>query len=345
MLRQLCLTNHAISRIRASIVTRRPSSTKQHDPLRILFCGADQFSIYSLRALHDLQQARSNIIAAIDVLCRPDKRVGRGLKRVQEVPIKPVATTLGLQLHQVDTFKGWQSPSIYDLIITVSFGLLVPARILNAARYGGLNVHPSLLPAFRGPAPIQRAMLERAEKTGVTLQTMHPTRFDHGALLSRSPTLASPYTLQLDEVIETLGTAGAKLLVEGICDGLFVPPVQPLEPISEVATYAAKITPEDRHIDWQKWTSEDVTVRDRVLSNLWDSEDPRGKRRIYHGPWRVLNGLARGQQPGMALPLEGEIGFCTIDDKLMVPSSITIEGRRHHMLKCAHICLENPISK
>ncbi|KAK3671897.1 Methionyl-tRNA formyltransferase [Recurvomyces mirabilis] len=270
--------------------------------------------------------ARPDIIAAIDVLCRPDKRVGRGLKRVQEVPIKPVATTLGLQLYQVDTFKGWQSSSVYDLIVTVSFGLLVPARILDAARYGGLNVHPSLLPAFRGPAPIQRAMLERAETTGVTLQTMHPTRFDHGALLSQSPTLASPYTLHLDEVVETLGTAGAKLLVEGICDGLFIPPVQPLDDTFERATYAAKITPEDRHIDWQKWTGEDLMVRDRVLSNLWDSKDSQGKRRIYHGPWSAISNPASGEQPGTALALEGKVGFYTIDNKVMVPSSITIEG-------------------
>lgn len=58
--------------------------TKHHDPLRILFCGADEFSIYSLRALHKLKRARPDKIASIDVLCRKDKRVGRGLKQIQE---------------------------------------------------------------------------------------------------------------------------------------------------------------------------------------------------------------------------------------------------------------------
>jgi hypothetical protein len=60
------------------------TSTKHHDPLRVLFCGADAFSIYSLRALHKLQQAHPEKIASIDVVCRPDKRVGRGLKKIQE---------------------------------------------------------------------------------------------------------------------------------------------------------------------------------------------------------------------------------------------------------------------
>lgn len=60
------------------------ASAKQHEPLRVLFCGADAFSIYSLRALHKLQQAHPGKIASIDVVCRPDKRVGRGLKKIQE---------------------------------------------------------------------------------------------------------------------------------------------------------------------------------------------------------------------------------------------------------------------
>jgi len=66
------------------------------------------------------------------------------------VPIKQVATALGLPIHQIDTFTGWQPPSPngkpFNLIVAVSFGLLIPARIINAARYGGLNVHPSMLP-------------------------------------------------------------------------------------------------------------------------------------------------------------------------------------------------------
>jgi hypothetical protein len=87
------------------------TSTKHHEPLRVLFCGADAFSIYSLRALHKLQQAHPEKIASIDVVCRPDKRVGRGLKKIQEGsclyffqrrPIKPPLTPPLKSPHQTD---------------------------------------------------------------------------------------------------------------------------------------------------------------------------------------------------------------------------------------------------
>ncbi|KAK5110743.1 hypothetical protein LTR62_005620 [Meristemomyces frigidus] len=358
MLRRAYFAGHGPSQRKLLTISRRWSSTKQHDPLRILFCGADQFSIFSLRALQDFKQQQPEKVASIDVVCRPDKRVGRGLKRVQEVPIKPVATELGLNLHQLDTFKEWRPPSVYDLVVTVSFGLLVPAKVLNAAQYGGLNVHPSLLPQFRGPAPIQRAMLSKAEATGVTLQTMHPTRFDHGQLLSRSDPLLSPWNLSMEEATRSLGMSGARLLVDAIRDGTFVPPIQDLELTlkSPKSSYAAKITPEDRRIDWEKWTSEDIILRDRVLGNLWDtstfaevhrvaheiatpsaldqkSKEQGGKRIIYHGPWTLSNEehtAAAPGRPSISLSSRGphEIALQTVDRGFVKPASMTIEGER-----------------
>jgi methionyl-tRNA formyltransferase len=104
-------------------------ATKTYDPLRILFCGADEFSIASLKALHEEHVKRPDRISSIDVVCRPGKRVGRGLKTIREgtlstfkdqyawnyahsiiwsiVPIKAVATELSLPIHEIDTFKGW----------------------------------------------------------------------------------------------------------------------------------------------------------------------------------------------------------------------------------------------
>lgn len=86
------------------------SAAKHHEPLRVLFCGADAFSIYSLRALHKLQQANPEKIASIDVVCRPDKRVGRGLKKIQEGSYiqHTIFATLHTQLH---TLTLLQSPS------------------------------------------------------------------------------------------------------------------------------------------------------------------------------------------------------------------------------------------
>ncbi|KAK0251872.1 Methionyl-tRNA formyltransferase [Friedmanniomyces endolithicus] len=340
--------------------TRRYSSLpaiKHHDPLHILFCGADRFSIHSLRALTQLRKSRPDKIASIDVLCRPDKRVGRGYKRTQSVPIKPVAAEFGLTLHQNDSLKDWQAPIEINLIVAVSFGLLVPGRLLSAAKYGGLNVHPSLLPQLSGPAPIQRALLQNCTETGVTLQTMHPTRFDHGAILSQETT-AIDKERRLDVVVDLLGSIGADLLSKGIESGAFIPPLPApeLQQSAHPASYASKITPEDRRIDWATWTAADIILRDEVLGSLWDSvtysrcenDGPNlspGKRVKFGGPWRIIELLSGTRRLDLSRPGRPElldethgpgIRFLTVDGHHVQPREITVEGRSkgsgHQML-------------
>lgn len=140
------LTAGVLCRARQITVRRRLATlTVSREPLRILYCGSDDFSVAALRKLNHERIEHPDHIESIDVLCKSPQRVGRGLKKVRQVAIKNVAEELGLPLHQISTFTGWQPPSI-NLIIAVSFGLFVPARVLSTAKYGGLNVHPSSLP-------------------------------------------------------------------------------------------------------------------------------------------------------------------------------------------------------
>ncbi|KAL4781876.1 formyl transferase [Aspergillus varians] len=261
-------------------LTSRFLSTKAHDPLRILFCGSDEFSIASLKALHAEHVKQPDRIASIDVVCRPGKRVGRGLKKIREVPIKAAATKLSLPIHEIDTFTGWKPPMLPDgpinLIVAVSFGLFVPPRILNGAQYGGLNVHPSLLPDFRGPAPLHHTLLAGRTTTGVTLQTLDLQHFDHGAILAQTPSpgfeIPNPDFCTVPELVEDVAPKGADILVEGIRKGLFVPPIEDAGWYSSETKdliHAAKIKPEDRHIDWASWTWADISRRHRVLGPLW----------------------------------------------------------------------------
>ncbi|RAH83347.1 methionyl-tRNA formyltransferase [Aspergillus japonicus CBS 114.51] len=256
-------------------------ATKAYDPLRILFCGSDEFSIASLKALHAEHLSRPDRIASIDIVCRPGKRVGRGLKKIQEVPIKAAATDLALPIHEIDTFRGWTPPVLpkgpINLIVAVSFGLFVPPRIINGAKYGGLNVHPSLLPDFRGPAPLHHTLLHNRTRTGVTLQTLHLKHFDHGTILAQTPfpgfDIPNPDSCTVQELLDVVAPKGAEILVEGIRKGLFVPPLQDVGRSSsaEVGTliHAAKIMPEDRHIDWTKWTLHEIQRRHHVVGPLW----------------------------------------------------------------------------
>ncbi|KAK8098425.1 formyl transferase [Apiospora kogelbergensis] len=230
---------------------------KQSDPLRILFCGTDAFSCASLRALYEEKLQNPGLVESIDVVVRPGKPYGRGLKLTKHPPIRAVADELWLPVHERDTFTKWEMPPAINLIIAVSFGLLVPARLLAAAKYGGLNVHPSLLPDLRGPAPLYHALLRRLEATGVTLQTMHPHEFDKGLVLAQSrddDLIQIPPKCTYPQLLELATPIGAQMLVQGLRDGVHVPPLEEQhrqnqgQGKSAAALYAPKILPEDRNL-------------------------------------------------------------------------------------------------
>lgn len=352
-----------------------PTQSKAHDPLRLLFCGSDVFSIHCLRALHLLQKSNPEKVKTIEVLCRPDKSVGHGLKQIQAgrstglldhkdeltlpaVPIKSVAQQLGLHIHQVDCFKQWTPPSPFpNLVVTASFGLLVPSSILSRATYGGLNVHPSLLPNLRGAAPIHHALLKQVKTTGVSVQTMHPTKFDHGVVLARRE--VDTFKLHEEEertptdvqgLTDRLALLGAEMLVECLQKGLFVRPVVNLiDRFDETGPLhkAPKLTPNDRMIDWEQWTADEIVLKDRILGRLWDTSSVQrctpdrgnaGKRITFSGPWTIrthgvpASSCAAGH-PAIVIDrkVDGEkvtatMAFRTKDGAWVSPHAATIEG-------------------
>ncbi|SPQ20964.1 8a8ba120-eb7f-4040-8a16-17b0e462029a [Thermothielavioides terrestris] len=111
-----------------------------------------------------------------------------------------------------------------NLIIAVSFGLFVPQRLLRESKYGGINVHPSLLPDLRGPAPIHHALLAERSHTGITVQTLSPTSFDAGAILLQTPPPGTPIppACTFQQLHDLLAPAGARMLVEALRQGLHV---------------------------------------------------------------------------------------------------------------------------
>ena len=184
----------------------------------------------------------------------------------------------------------------------MSFGLLVPPRLLRAATYGGLNVHPSLLPkypsllpsrppsictslltfsfstdSFPGPAPIHHTLLSphpHNKTTGLTLQTLHPTKFDTGTILAQLPLpILSPETCTPAILSQYLAPHAADLLVKGLSARVFIPPYDPINlivPKDSQIRLAPKITTEDTHVDWTTWTCEEILRRYRVLGRLWN---------------------------------------------------------------------------
>lgn len=299
-----------------------------------------------------MRHRQPSTIESISVICKTDKPVERGLKKTRPVPIKAVANELGLPLQQINSFRGWHngllSNNAYNLVVTVSFGLLVPARVLERADYGGLNVHPSLLPDLRGSAPITHALLKRRSTTGVSLQTMHPTKFDHGVVLAQSEQFSISPDQNPHDMVHTLGLLGASLLCTSIEDAVFVPPVRDLRAGTVDPPWIApapKITSSDRRIDWNTWTADEILLRNRVLGDLWDlqtfnrcqasrtTQQP-DKRLTLHGPWATVEtGVKEGDagEPRLVLSPFRQgmtLGIRTVDGCIVVPEAATIEGRR-----------------
>lgn len=236
--------------------------------LRILFCGVDKFSVTHLEALHEESQLPDSNISSINVVTRTDKKTGRGLKQLTPTPVKREALRLGLPLFQIDTFKDWNPPPT-DLIVAVSFGLLVPARILDASTYGGINVHPSLLPDLRGAAPVHWAIMLGRKHTGVTIQSLHPTKFDEGVILDQTPAPGIPVNHRWGGLTDTLASFGANMLVNVIRNRKYIPPYTPLPPrrFDEIAL-APKIAKEHTQIDFNALSLPEILRRRNALSKL-----------------------------------------------------------------------------
>ncbi|KAI0551668.1 formyl transferase [Xylaria curta] len=269
---------------------RRYSTTprKISDPLHILFCGSDEFSCASLKVLHGEHVQNPDLIRSIDVVVRPGKRTGRGYKVVRDPPIRSLAESLGLQIHERDTFTGWDMPSKTNLIIAVSFGLFVPPRLLRGAKYGGLNLHPSLLPDLRGPAPLQHTLLTGRKKTGVSLQTLDHKTFDHGLVLSQTSSLRVPMTVPDLQALVT--PIAANMLIDGLRAGLHVPPLEdkgwkPNEKEAAALVHAPKITKMDRRLtssllETCETETSALSRRQNAIGPLWfESRDRQGRKK------------------------------------------------------------------
>jgi methionyl-tRNA formyltransferase len=168
----------------------------------------------------------------------------------------------------------------------VSFGLLVPSRILGLAKYGGLNVHPSLLPDLRGPAPIEHAILRRRERTGVSIQTLHPQHFDQGTVLAQTPEpwTEIPQDIPSRALENQLASAGAKMLVEVLQAQLHIAPYKDAGWYASSGgpiDHAPKITKQDAYVDFGEKTVDDILAMQRALADTWCTL-PSGDRLVLH---------------------------------------------------------------
>ncbi len=219
--------------------------------MKIIFAGTPDFSVPTLQAL---SQSQHNVCA---VYTQPDRTAGRG-RKVQASPVKQWAVEQSISVEQplnfkvsesIDTLKAYQA----DLMIVVAYGIILPEVILNAPRFGCINIHASLLPHWRGAAPIQRAILSGDKETGVTLMQMDKG-LDTGDMLAK---VTCPITQQdtSSTLHSKLSLLSATALIDLLADVEAGNTQATPQPSSEVS-YAHKLSKQEALINWNMRANE-----------------------------------------------------------------------------------------
>lgn len=253
-------------------------------PLKIIFAGTPDFSVATLRALLDAgQDCRA-------VYTQPDRPAGRG-RKLTASPVKATALVNSLPVFQPRTLRDEEALEILrghgaDLMIVVAYGLLLPQEVLDTPRLGCINVHASLLPRWRGAAPIQRSILAGDPESGVTIMGME-AGLDTGPiyLRKRIPLGGDETGGSLHDKLAELGATALMEALPGIATGHLAPEPQD----DSLATYAKKLTKEEAWVDWARTAVElDRTIRafapwpvaqtraGETVLRLWGSELPGG---------------------------------------------------------------------
>ncbi len=216
--------------------------------LKLVFAGTPEFAAQHLQAL--LSDGRHDIVA---VYTQPDRPAGRG-KKPRPSPVKQVAEQAGLPVLQPLNFKQQQDRNALaelgaDLMVVVAYGLILPQAVLDIPRLGCVNVHASLLPRWRGAAPIQRAIEAGDADTGVTIMQM-AAGLDTGDMLHkvRCAIGADDTSASLHDKLAELGGPALLSALDQLASGAAQPEVQD----DALSNYAAKLDKQEGQIDWQR---------------------------------------------------------------------------------------------
>lgn len=227
--------------------------------IKVIFLGTSDFAVPALKALV------KNCFNITAVITQPDKPVGRN-KIPASSPVKILAQENNIPVFQPhslkkddETFKTFKSLNP-DLCVIAAYGKIIPPRYLNIPKHGFINIHPSLLPKYRGPSPIQSAILNGDSETGVTIMLMDE-EVDHGPIL-KVTNCKLQTTSHYEEVEKELAEIGARLLVEVLpkyLDGSIIPHEQQ----HNQATYTKLLVREDGRIDWKQSAEK---IRNQILA-------------------------------------------------------------------------------
>ncbi len=254
--------------------------------MRLIFAGTPPFAAAALEALADA----GHDVAL--VLTQPDRPAGRGMKLAPSA-VKTVALARGLPVAQPASLKTPEAQAELaalqaDVMVVAAYGLILPQAVLDIPRLGCLNIHASLLPRWRGAAPIQRAILAGDAETGVTIMQMD-AGLDTGAMLAKT-VVPIRETDTAGSLHDVLADAGARAIVDALAQGA---DLRPEKQDDRLATYAAKLTKDEAQLDW--------TQPAATLARAVRAYNP------VPGAWTLLDGAplkiwAARVEAGMGMP-------------------------------------------
>jgi methionyl-tRNA formyltransferase len=249
-------------------------------PLNVIFAGTPDFAATALQALLTTEHR------VVAVYTQPDRPAGRG-RKVQYSPVKQLAVEHELNLFQPKTLKEEEAQQILkqhqaDLMVVVAYGLLLPQAVLDIPRLGCINIHASLLPRWRGAAPIQHAILAGDDESGVTIMQME-AGLDTGPMLSirKTPIDRAETGGSLHDRLAELGSEALIEVLPGLRDGT----VEAVSQDDSLANYASKLDKQEARIDWSQsalqidrqvrafnpWPVAHCLYGDQVM-RVWNSE-------------------------------------------------------------------------
>ncbi|MXO67817.1 methionyl-tRNA formyltransferase [Altererythrobacter marinus] len=263
--------------------------------MRIVFMGTPDFAVPALKALH----AAGHTIAA--AYTQPPRPAGRG-RKLQPSPVQREAETLGIPVHSPASLKPQDVQDTLaeakpDVAVVAAYGLILPQAVLDIPACGCLNIHASLLPKWRGAAPIQRAILAGDAVTGVTIMQME-AGLDTGPMLATARTPVERKTA--GELTAELAEMGAQLMVGTLID---LPALQPVPQDDAMATHAPKIDKAEARVDW----SHDAEAIERQVRAFAP----------FPGAWFTLGGERIKLLAADVIAREGKPGV-TLDDDLTI---------------------------
>lgn len=260
-------------------------------PLRVVFIGNADWSVYSLGAV---AASGHNLVR---VLTRTPRPAGRG-GELAETPVARAARSLGVPLLEVETVRSGEGHDAIrdakpDVLVVVAYGEILPPSVLALPRLMPVNVHFSLLPALRGAAPVQRAILEGMAITGVTTMHMDPGMDTGPILLQQSFPIADD--ADAGRLGNSLASLGSELLLQTL-HALWAGTVRERPQDDAAATLAPKLTPEDERLDWRR-PADEIQRRVRALA-----PDPGATTKVQGRRLKVCRVSLHGGPEPVATP-------------------------------------------